>query len=200
MQPRQKKLLMLEVPVVLPPAQVHYVPAAPTFKQFYQSDIKSFNTTEDFIKQAMDYIKLNEGKKNTLYYVYGKPHIGIGHLVRPEELLLYKNKVLSDTEIETLFAKDLQKKLQQVKSQFGSAYDNFSSKLKIVILDGYFRGDLSGSPNTLNLLKQGKYADAAAEYLDNNEYRAAKIKHPTKGVAARMERNAAAMEAELNPQ
>lgn len=169
------------------------------FKSFYQSGIKSFaqsNTEKsDLLKKAADYIKQNEGVKNIMYKD-SKGHwtIGIGHLVTPQEYTLFKNRKLTNEEVLNLFKKDMEKKLQLAKSYFGQAFNTFSPSLQIAILDGYFRGDLSGSPRTKELLRQGNFTAAAKEYLNNNEYRAAVASGS--GVAKRMQRNAAIMAAE----
>ena len=68
----------------------------------------------------------------------------------------------------------------------------------MAILDGFFRGDMSGSPKALELIRAGKLTEAADEYLNNNEYResvALNKRGKKHGVAGRMERNAAALRA-----
>lgn len=163
----------------------------PTFKDYVKQNAK-MSSSGDFLQKAADYIKRNEGIKNTLYRdSYGHWTIGIGHLVTPQELNKFKNKTLSQQEIMDLFNKDLNSKLQLAKQQFGSVFDTFSEDLKIAILDGYFRGDMPKSPNTIALLKQRKFKQAANEYLNNNEYRAAlQPNSNAKGVAKRMQLNA----------
>jgi hypothetical protein len=117
--------------------------------------------------------------------------IGIGHLITPQEYNFYKNRILSDKEILDLFNKDLNKKIQLAKSHFGAKFDSFSENLKIAIIDGYFRGDLSGSPRARELLRRGNYQAAAKEYLNNKEYKDALASGS--GVAKRMQRNAEIM-------
>jgi hypothetical protein len=56
------------------------------------------------------------------------------------------------------------------------------------MLDGFFRGDLSGSPKTMRLINQGKWIEASREYLNHAEYRQSKIDKT--GVYKRMDRNA----------
>jgi GH24 family phage-related lysozyme (muramidase) len=162
-----------------------------SFKDFYKSNVPSFNADSMFIHKAAEYVKSNEGVRNKLYKdSKGKWTIGIGHLVTPDEFEMYRGKVLSDGEVEALFAKDISSKLMHIKQYFGSAYDSFPENVKIAIIDGYFRGDLSGSPETKRLLKAGLFKQAAQEYLNNKEYKAAVASGS--GVAKRMQRNAAA--------
>lgn len=163
----------------------------PSFRD-YVKQTPDTGGTGNFLQKAADYIKRNEGIKNTLYRdSYGHWTIGIGHLVTPQELPKFKGRTLSEKEIMDLFNRDLNSKLQAAKRQFGPIFDTFSDDLKIAILDGYFRGDMPKSPNTIALLKQRRFKQAANEYLNNNEFRAAlKPTSNAKGVAKRMQLNA----------
>lgn len=163
---------------------------APAFKDFYTSNIKSFDQviTDPFLKKAAEYIKRNEGVKNRLYKdSKGFWTIGIGHLVLPNELAYYKGRTLSENEIYSLFANDMQKKLTLVKKHFPK-YNSYPEDLKIAILDGYFRGDLAHSDKTRALINARQFKAAAKEYLNHDEYRAALASGS--GVAPRMQRNA----------
>lgn len=166
------------------------------FKDFYHSSIKTFAPIGgSFLEKAAEYIKRNEGKKNTLYKdTKGYWTVGIGHLVTSQEFNNFKGRKLTDQEVLSLFKQDLNKKMALVRKHFGAAFDTYSPNLQIAILDGYFRGDLSGSPETRKLLLARKFKEAAKEYLDNKEYRAALVSGS--GVATRMQRNAAIMAAE----
>lgn len=62
------------------------------------------------------------------------------------------------------------------------------------MISSVYRGSLSGSPKTVALINAGEYEKAASEYLDNTEYRAAKLPNSGfAGVASRMEREAEAI-------
>ena len=162
----------------------------------------NFASYNDIITKAAKYIKDNEGSKPYLYKdTKGFWTIGIGHLVTtPEELLQYKGRTLTDAEIEQLFAKDISSKMRAINATFGATFNTFSDNLKCAIIDGYFRGDLSASPNTIQHLLNKNFKAASVEYLNNNEYRAAAKKRPGAGVAGRMEKNAAIMAAEPMPE
>lgn len=167
------------------------------FKSFYQSNLKTFDqpVISSLIAKASEYIKRNEGVKNRLYKdTRGNWTIGIGHLVTPKEYNNFKGRVLTNEEVLDLFKQDLNKKMLLAKSYFGPVFNTFSDNLKIAILDGYFRGDLPGSPRARELLRKGNFAAAAKEYLNNNEYRDALA--TGSGVAKRMQRNAQIMSAE----
>lgn len=154
-----------------------------------QSILSSETESSNFIQDAMNYIRKHEGVYDTMYKdIYGNWTIGIGHLITPEELKYFRGKTLSPSEIEDIFKKDISNKMKLIKRHFGDKFDKFPDKLKIAILDGYFRGDLSGSPKTRSLLLQGKFKEAANEYLDNAEYR--KAKENKNGIWKRMNSNA----------
>lgn len=141
------------------------------------------------IHDVYEHIKQNEGVRYKMYKdVYGNWTIGIGHLVLPKEFLQFKDKTLSEAEVQQLFRVDVSKKIKMVRRTFGDKFDTFSEELKKVIIDGYFRGDLSGSPKTISLIKQGRFQDAAREYLNNAEY--VRAKESGSGVARRMAQNA----------
>ena len=178
-----------------PPAHVQHVDpsssasARGSFKDFYHSNISSFNADSSFIHKAASYIKKNESVRNKLYRdSKGLLTIGIGHLVKPEEMALFKGKTLTDTQVEALFKKDVDQKMVLIQKHFGSTFNSFPEAVKIAILDGYFRGDLSSSPDTRALLKAGNFKAAAKEYLNNKEYKQAVL--TGSGVASRMQRNA----------
>jgi hypothetical protein len=176
---------------------------------------------ESFLADTMKYIEPKEnsnGKIRNEIYADNKgyPTIGIGHLVipadskngifKPEEVKLDKKgniiKVkITDARAREIFRIDLIKKYNSIKSEFPN-FDKYPSSLKIAMMDGYFRGDLSGSPKTKNYIKQAMsfylkgekekaidFLDAAAnEYIDNDEYELSK--KMKQGVYRRMNNNA----------
>jgi GH24 family phage-related lysozyme (muramidase) len=154
---------------------------------------------DEVIVAAREYIKANEGVKNKPYKdSKGFWTVGIGHLMTPAEQKSMIGRTLSDQEVNDLFARDLASKAKMAKRELGKAYDTLPKEAKVAILDGFFRGDMSGSPEALKLIRAGKLAEAADEYLDNNEYRASVELNRSgepHGVAGRMERNAAAIRA-----
>ena len=74
-------------------------------------------------------------------------------------------------------------------------FNNLSDNLKKNIVSSWYRGSLSGSPKTIKLINEGKFKQAAIEFLNNDEYKKA-VKSGS-GVAKRMEdvANAIKMEA-----
>jgi len=194
----------------MPPPPIHFTPPAMvqkvnkpanSFANYYNSNINFAKPqaakTGDITSKAAQYVRQHEGSRNRLYKESrGYWTIGIGHLVTAQELPLFKNRVLSAAEIESIFSKDLASKMQAINAKFGAKFDTFSDNLKCAVIDGYFRGDLPGSPKTIDLLIRGNFKQAAAEYLNNKEYHSAKASGS--GVAKRMEQNANIMTQEAN--
>jgi hypothetical protein len=199
-------------------------------KQQPQTETLESDNFESFLADAMKYIEPKEnsdGKIRNEVYADSKgyPTIGIGHLVipddarngvfKPNELQLDRNGnikrvKISDARAREIFKLDLTKKYNSIKREFPS-FDKYPHNLKIAMMDGYFRGDLSGSPQTKNQIKQAmslylkdrkneavKYLEAAAnEYVDNKEYKLSK--KMKQGVYSRMNNNAALIRTALDP-
>lgn len=115
--------------------------------------------------------------------------IGIGHKLMPGD-----PKVLNHAQVEALFKKDLAKHFNIVKGMFRAQWDKLPTNLKIALIDISYRGDLvpqkGGEFNFIKLIKQGKYATAAKQYLDHTEYIKRKHKDKSNGVVKRMDKNA----------
>lgn len=189
----------------IPPPPPAYTQTADTQKTAAQSGAfkdyfytKSINVSDStLLKKAGEYIEKNEKRVLKPYKdIYGKWTVGVGHLMSPEEVQKYANKTLTNQEVQELFDKDLQQKLNLAKKMFGNVFETYSDNLKVVILDGFFRGDLSGSPKTIQLLKAKEFKKASEEYLNNKEYRQSLTSKNKKGVAYRMQRNAKIMASE----
>lgn len=161
--------------------------------------VEQIPTTLPFIAK---YIATHEGYRTRVYLdSKGNPTIGIGHLMTSNDKQLFstlfgdkvnlsnilsKKSSLTEGQVLALFNHDLNNKMGLVNRLFPS-YDTYSEKTKAAIVDGVFRGDLSGSPATVKLINDGKWAKAAAEYLNNTEYKDA-VKSGS-GVAKRMKEN-----------
>lgn len=79
-------------------------------------------------------------------------------------------------------------KTQQTR-QLIPAFDNLDVDTQAQLVSAMYRGDLGQSPKARALFNQGKYAEAADEFLNNDEYRT--TQHPA--IQRRMERVADAM-------
>ena len=154
-----------------------------------------------------DYIVRSEGKgkKGRPGYAYkdhkGNLTIGVGHLITKNDpvlkrvvgnnynVILSGGMPLSNSQMQKLFDYDIKSKINLARRKVKN-FDNLPKSAQNAVVDGFFRGDLSGSPKTLRLMNSGDFRAAAEEYLNNAEYRTSKREGT--GVAPRMERNAAA--------
>ena len=145
-----------------------------------------------------DYIQGNEGRVLEIYNdVKKNPTFGVGHLLTAKEALEIQN-ITDPKELEFLsdsfFEKDLDDKIKLTK-KLVPKYDSFPIDIKKVLVDSVFRGGLSGSPKTLELINAGDFNNAAIEFLDNKEYRKAlKPEENMGGIAVRMKATANALE------
>lgn len=173
-----------------------YKPKPPTTQELSQfkdtAPDKNVQTNQDFYTKARNMLKQDEGKKPQLYKdTKNKWTIGYGHLIKSkEELKNYRNKTLTDQQIDALLDSDIKSKIKIAQELFPN-FNQYNDELKMTLLNGIFRGDISGSPNTINLINKGLFKQAAKEYLDHGDYKAAsKPNAKDKGVAIRMLRNA----------
>lgn len=146
----------------------------------------------DFYTKAANMLKKDEGKRRRMYRdTKNKWTIGFGHLIKTnEEYKKYKNKTLSDKQLEQILHADIAEKIKKAQALFPK-FNQYNDEFKLVLLNGIFRGDVSGSPKTIALINAGKYEQAAKEYLNHGDYVAAsKPDAKDKGVAIRMLHNA----------
>jgi len=77
-------------------------------------------------------------------------------------------------------------------------FDRLPEGVQGELIQAAYRGDLQGSPKFRRLFNQGKYAEAADEFLDNDDYKISKKLNESgkpHGVQGRMERVADAVRA-----
>jgi len=107
------------------------------------------------------------------YYTIGYGHYGSD---------VKKGTILTEEEARNLLRKDIKKRMPKIKKSIKN-FDELSDDLKVEIAQSWFRGGISGSPETIKLINAGKFDQAATEFLDNEEYRTTKLR----GVKTRME-------------
>ena len=79
---------------------------------------------------------------------------------------------------------EIGEKLKAVNKRI-PVFNNLPAKLRVPMLSSFYRGGLSGSPETIKLINKGDFIGAAKEFLNNKEYK--KAKKEGSGVADRME-------------
>jgi len=145
---------------------------------------------KDYIKAhnleyTRSYIAVHEGRRKCAYIdSKGNRTIGIGHKMVNGDCI---PDVLENEEIDDLFDMDLEEKMKLAKKLFPKL-DTYPDYVFAAIMDGIFRGDLSGSPKTSKLINAGKWKEASIEYLNNKEYANA-IKNNMLGIYKRMTEN-----------
>lgn len=121
----------------------------------------------------MAYIENHEGRRYNIYRdSRGNWTIGVGHLCGEEDTF-NELTMLNDKQIDTLFCFDIGEKTD-LAIHLIPKFRSYPIYVKAAILDGFFRGDLSGSPKTIKLINEGKWLEASIEYLNNKEYGIAK--------------------------
>ncbi len=112
----------------------------------------------------LEHLKLREGVRNCVYRdSLGKPTVGVGHLVKPEDNLQVGD-CISDAQVDAFLQQDAQWAWDAAQQQAEAA--GVSDGCFIVALGSvnYQLGSgwRSKFPNTWNMIKNGQYCEAAA--------------------------------------
>jgi GH24 family phage-related lysozyme (muramidase) len=151
---------------------------------------------------AFNLISKYEGFKDKPYRDNNKKKwtVGVGTLIGDGSDEAYQksqfyNKTIDKATAESLAKADIEKKIGLVSKLVGEdTFSAFSPELQSHLVSGAYRGDITGSPNTIAKLKGGDFSGAAKEFLDSEEYR--KAAAAKSGVAKRMEELSATIAAE----
>jgi len=122
--------------------------------------------------------KLVEGKDAKFQYIKNSKGVVYDNKVT----LKGKPLTVDEEKVNDTFSKDLESKYLQAKASIPNL-DRMGASEQAAAVSGFFRGDLSGSPKTLRLINQGKFEEAAKEFLDHKEYKTTK----DEGIKSRME-------------
>lgn len=117
-------------------------------------------------------------------YYTGKTTLGKSGIAKQADL---SGKSISKEAAKAMMMRSIGEKAELAikDGMLGEKFFDLSPELQDAALSSVYRGGLSGSPKTLQHIREGKFTDAAKEFLDNEEYREAK--ESGSGVAARME-------------
>ena len=107
--------------------------------------------------------------------------IGYGHY-GPD---VKENQKVTEQQALDLLYSDIRERLPAIKESI-PVFDDLSQQLQVEIAQSWFRGGMSGSPKTINLINEGKFEEASREFLDNEEYRTAREKGRA-GIIPRMQ-------------
>lgn len=152
------------------------------YKQATAPDLEQ----DDEASQYLDFLKDKEGFEPEAYNNFNEKYdtIGYGHN-GPD---VRKGVVLNERQAENLLRQDIEERLPQIKKAIPK-FDSLPMEVKQNIVGSWFRGSLSGSPKTLELINAGLFVQAADEFLNNNEYRTTE----NRGVKKRMKATADAL-------
>ena len=81
---------------------------------------------------------------------------------------------------------DIKVRLEEIQDLIPN-FANLPETLQIALFSEYFRGSIRQSPKTVKLINQGRYQEAAGEFLDNDEYRDAE-ERGRRGIRGRMKK------------
>jgi hypothetical protein len=107
---------------------------------------------------------------------------------------------LTKQEASLLLEKDMPTYIERAKkftdSYGGLKFKDHTEELQVQLISATYRGSWGLSPKARRLLSQGKYEEAANEFLNNKEYRDAATDTRITGIRARMEKVANAIRTE----
>lgn len=130
-------------------------------------------------------IRKAEGLRLEPYKDKDKYSIGYGHLLIDGPTGNISVDRIDKKDAEALLEKDVQVRLKEVNRLLPD-FKNFPEDAQQAIFSEYYRGSIGQSPVTRKLINQGKYAEAAKEFLNNKEYIDAD-KNKMGGIKKRME-------------
>ena len=135
----------------------------------------------------MDFLKEEEGFEPEPYKLPGEEFntIGFGHYGSDVQ----DGLKITERQANNILRNDIEIRLEQITGAIPN-FESFKLNDRKHLLGSWFRGGLAGSPNTIALINEGKYKEAAKEFLDNDEYR---DKKTLPGVKKRMRATAKAI-------
>jgi GH24 family phage-related lysozyme (muramidase) len=89
-------------------------------------------------------------------------------------------------EAQKNLAEDVKIRLEEIQDLIPN-FSNLSDQLQLALFSEYYRGSVRQSPKTVKLINEGRFSEAAAEFLDNDEYRNA-VDRGRRGIRKRMKR------------
>ena len=126
--------------------------------------------------------------------VKGDPYtVGYGRTRDDQGNLIKKGAKITEEQADRYLREDVKKRMPELRKAYPD-FNSYPAEVQQHIASSYYRGTLtpSHSPKTRKLINAGKFKEAAAELLDNDEYRNAK-KNNRAGIRNRMEDTATAI-------
>ena len=149
------------------------------------TDYGRFLANERLIKIFKNTLRKEEGFEPEPYKPNPKEEyftIGYGHYGPDVKLGMSIDK---DTA-ERLLDRDVRTRIKSIRKAI-PRFSSFPEYLQDPIFSEHYRGSIMQSPKTRRLINEGKYREAAKEFLDNDQYRTAEA-DGIPGIRPRMER------------
>ena len=113
-------------------------------------------------------IREEEGLRLTPYQREGEEFHTVGYgrygkMVDPD-------KTITKEQAEQFLNNDVDVRLAEIQKLIPD-FSNMPEDLQINLFSEYYRGSVRQSPNTVSLINSGRYAEAADEFLNNDEYK-----------------------------
>lgn len=157
--------------------------------EFYDSFRQGVMTKEEFDEALVDRIVELEGfipEAEMAFKTDRHPTIGYG---QSDSTVKLGQKTTQKQAEKNLKENLIPERIKTAKRLFPD-FNEFSDPLKIEIVQGVFRGDFKKEHDTVKLINQKKWDEAAVEFLDHAEYEEAKRlgkKSDRRGIVTRLE-------------
>ena len=129
-------------------------------------------------------LRKDEAFRSEAYQLPGESErtIGFGHYGADVK----ENDTVTRKEAEVMLDKDVRKRLVSIRKMI-PAFNTLPKYLRGSLFSEHYRGSILQSPKTRKLINEGKFDEAADEFLDNDQYRNAR-QLGIPGIRPRMER------------
>ena len=122
----------------------------------------------DTRSKILSNIREEEGLRLTPYQREGEEFHTVGYgrygkMVDPD-------KTITKEQAEQFLNNDVDVRLAEIQKLIPD-FSNMPEDLQINLFSEYYRGSVRQSPNTVSLINSGRYAEAADEFLNNDEYK-----------------------------
>lgn len=132
----------------------------------------------------IDFLEVKEGLRLKTYLPTkgDKLTIGYGHTGDDVKQGMTWTKEQADKALKS----DVEVRVKEITTALPE-FNSFSDELRTALFGEWYRGSLVQSKKTRRLINDKKYADAAKEFLNNDEYKNA-VKNGRAGIRPRMEK------------